>query len=215
MKKLITKFEDFKKVDENTTNDVLEIISNKQNINLLLEIPIGREFFNKIIGKIDLICNLSSLSSVEYLKNIIENENIIILDEIDKANDNIILEIRNILDENLSKKNKQIIITTHNIDNIPSNIISRCIVYKLDNQNETIKENNISESYEHLKNYMFFSNLETLKRKIDTILSQDFKELDSILDEHNWAQDHVTVAKDNINQVCDFLMNKDYSKDDK
>lgn len=66
----------------------------------------------------------------------------------------------------------------------------------------------LQESYEHLENYMFFSNLETIKRKIDMILSGDFKKVDKTLCEHNWALDHVSAAKENIDQVCDFLAGK-------
>lgn len=79
---------------------------------------------------------------------------------------------------------------------------------------ESFRQDRLLESYEHLKNYMFFSNLETIKRKIDQILSKDFKEIDTILDEHDWAGNHVAVATENINQVCDFLSSADHSKEE-
>ena len=74
------------------------------------------------------------------------------------------------------------------------------------------KNEKMNESYEHLEHYMFFSNLETIKRKIELILSKDFNELDAIIDKHDWAADHVSNATENINQVCDFLMGNDFTK---
>jgi len=65
----------------------------------------------------------------------------------------------------------------------------------------------VEESHEDLENYMFFSNLESIKRKCESILSRDFKAIDELLNEggHDWAADHVAVAKENIDQVESFL----------
>jgi hypothetical protein len=70
-----------------------------------------------------------------------------------------------------------------------------------------IKEG-INESHEDLQNYMFFSNLETIKRKCESILAMDFKAIDEMLNAggHDWAADHITVAKENIDQVENFLV---------
>ena len=66
----------------------------------------------------------------------------------------------------------------------------------------------MNESYEELEHYMFFGNLETIKRKCEEILSRDFKEIDELLKNgHDWAADHVAVAKDNILQVETFIDN--------
>jgi len=56
---------------------------------------------------------------------------------------------------------------------------------------------------------MFFSNLEQMRRQCDILLSKNRDEIDSILDNgHDWAQDHIAEAKNNMDQVFDFLMNE-------
>lgn len=58
-------------------------------------------------------------------------------------------------------------------------------------------------------NYMFFSNLEQIKRQAELLLELDSSEIDNILTNgHDWADDHITVAKENIDQVFDFMMNQ-------
>ena len=54
-------------------------------------------------------------------------------------------------------------------------------------------------------NYMFFSNLETIKRLVDELLEMDKSEIDAMLDEHDWASDHITGAKDDVEEVFDFI----------
>ena len=57
--------------------------------------------------------------------------------------------------------------------------------------------------------YMFFSNLEQMKRQCDILLDMDEEEVSSILENgHDWAQDHIAEAKNNMDQVFDFLMNE-------
>jgi hypothetical protein len=72
---------------------------------------------------------------------------------------------------------------------------------------KTFKEFSVNESHEDLQNYMFFSNLETIKRKCEAILAMDFKKIDELLNAggHDWAADHIAVAKENIDQVETFL----------
>jgi hypothetical protein len=58
-------------------------------------------------------------------------------------------------------------------------------------------------------NYMFFSNLEQIKRQCELLLELDPSKIDDILmNGHDWADDHITVAKENIDQVFDFMMNE-------
>ena len=58
-------------------------------------------------------------------------------------------------------------------------------------------------------NYMFFSNLEQLIRQANLLLELDPNTIDEIiLNGHDWAADHVTVAKENLDQVFDFMMNQ-------
>ena len=55
------------------------------------------------------------------------------------------------------------------------------------------------------QNYMFFKNIQNIKRMIDEICDMDESKLDNILSEHDWASDHITVATENIDQVYHFL----------
>lgn len=58
-------------------------------------------------------------------------------------------------------------------------------------------------------NYMFFSNLEQIRRQADLLLQLDPNTVDEILMAgHDWADDHITVAKENMDQVFDFMMNE-------
>ena len=58
-------------------------------------------------------------------------------------------------------------------------------------------------------NYMFFSNLEQMKRQCELLLELDRSEVDSILSNgHDWADDHISTAKENMDQVFDFMMNE-------
>lgn len=59
------------------------------------------------------------------------------------------------------------------------------------------------------ENYMFFSNLQQMKRQIELLMELDREEIESILQNgHDWADDHVAVAKNNLDQVFDFMMNE-------
>jgi hypothetical protein len=57
--------------------------------------------------------------------------------------------------------------------------------------------------------YMFFSNLEQMKRQCEILLDMDHNMIEDILDHgHDWAQDHISESKNNMDQVFDFLMNE-------
>ena len=57
--------------------------------------------------------------------------------------------------------------------------------------------------------YMFFSNLEQMQRQCELLLDLDEEMIESILSNgHDWAQDHIAEAKNNLDQVFDFLMNE-------
>lgn len=58
-------------------------------------------------------------------------------------------------------------------------------------------------------NYMFFSNLEQIKRQCEMMLEMDPNQIDEIIQNgHDWADDHVSEAKTNMDQVFDFLKNQ-------
>ncbi|NBO22828.1 hypothetical protein EBU94_05750 [bacterium] len=61
----------------------------------------------------------------------------------------------------------------------------------------------------HLKSYMFFENLKTIRREVIEMLNFDERDVDSILlDGHNWAEDHISSSKELVEQVCDFICNQ-------
>jgi hypothetical protein len=63
-------------------------------------------------------------------------------------------------------------------------------------------------------NYMFFSNLEQIKRQCEMILDMDPQMVDQLINNgHDWADDHITEAKVNIDQVFDFFKNE-FEKED-
>ena len=60
------------------------------------------------------------------------------------------------------------------------------------------------------ENYMFFGNLKAIERMVDELLQLDEQAIDDIIKNGNdWAEDHVGVAKENIEQVYNFLINKE------
>jgi hypothetical protein len=60
--------------------------------------------------------------------------------------------------------------------------------------------------------YMFFQNLEQMKRQCEMLLQMDESMIESLLNNgHDWADDHISEAKNNMDQVFDFIMNE---KDD-
>jgi hypothetical protein len=71
-----------------------------------------------------------------------------------------------------------------------------------------LQENKMTE------NYMFFSNLQQIQRQCEMLLKMDPQELDNIIKNgHDWADDHVSEAKNNMDQVFDFFMNETKNKD--
>ena len=70
-----------------------------------------------------------------------------------------------------------------------------------------ITESELKEN--ELENYMFFSNLKQMKRQIEMIMEMNPILVDSILQNgHDWADDHISEAKTNMDQVFDFLKNE-------
>jgi len=62
---------------------------------------------------------------------------------------------------------------------------------------------------ENSSRYMFFSNLQQMRRQCDMLLEMDHSMIENILENgHDWAQDHIAEAKNNMDQVFDFLMNE-------
>ena len=77
-----------------------------------------------------------------------------------------------------------------------------------------VEENKMTE--EGTNRYMFFSNLQQMKRQCEYLLDFDENQVEEILnDGHDWAQDHISEAKNNMDQVFDFLMNEIKGEDSK
>jgi len=67
----------------------------------------------------------------------------------------------------------------------------------------------ITSAASETQNYMFFGNLKTIKHAIDGILAMNEQSVDAaISDGHDWANDHMTEARTQIEQVYHFLSNK-------
>jgi hypothetical protein len=67
----------------------------------------------------------------------------------------------------------------------------------------------LRENEDRGNRYMFFSNLEQMRRQCDLLLDLDPEMVESILENgHDWAQDHIAEAKNNMDQVFDFIMNE-------
>jgi len=61
---------------------------------------------------------------------------------------------------------------------------------------------------ENSTNYMFFQNLKTIKEQVEYLLNLNEKTIDEILSNHDWASDHISTSKDDIEEVFNFLKNK-------
>ena len=56
---------------------------------------------------------------------------------------------------------------------------------------------------------MFFGNLEQIKRQIEELESLPKDVIDNLLQNgHDWADDHISKAKENIDHVYEFFMNE-------
>ena len=77
------------------------------------------------------------------------------------------------------------------------------------NRLDSIIKKVLKEEKNMSSRYMFFSNLEQMKRQCELLLQLDENTVESILENgHDWAQDHIAEAKNNMDQVFDFLMNQ-------
>ena len=74
---------------------------------------------------------------------------------------------------------------------------------------ERIIKRILKEENKNSKRYMFFSNLQQIRRQCDLLLDLDKSMVEEILENgHDWAQDHIAESKNNMDQVFDFLMNE-------
>ena len=82
-------------------------------------------------------------------------------------------------------------------------------VVKLTEKDLTHLVKRVLSEQQETENYMFFSNLKQIARQCKMLLEMDEEMIDQILpDGHDWADDHVSEAKTNMDQVFDFIMNE-------
>ena len=73
---------------------------------------------------------------------------------------------------------------------------------------EWLEKKNMCEGCE-LKNYMFFSNLKVIKDRIEELLAMDPFQVDAMLEDgHDWAREHLATAKDDIEEVHNWLTSR-------
>jgi dsDNA-specific endonuclease/ATPase MutS2 len=85
----------------------------------------------------------------------------------------------------------------------------------MENLNRIIRNVLREEEHKRSSRYMFFSNLEQMRRQCDLLLDLDEEMVESILENgHDWAQDHISEAKNNMDQVFDFIMNESKGEND-
>lgn len=69
------------------------------------------------------------------------------------------------------------------------------------------EEKSAPEDGGEIKHYMFFSNLKSIKEKVEAMLAMDPREVDAMLDDgHDWASDHIATSKDDVEEVCNWIM---------
>lgn len=67
---------------------------------------------------------------------------------------------------------------------------------------------NSEMDHSNTDNYMFFQNLKTIKKMVDSMLQMDPAQVDQMLSNgHGWAVDHIATSKDDVEEVGGFLMN--------
>ena len=82
-------------------------------------------------------------------------------------------------------------------------------VVKITEKDLTHLVKRVLSEQEKTENYMFFGNLKQIARQCQMLLEMDEEMIDQILqDGHDWADDHVSEAKTNMDQVFDFIMNE-------
>jgi len=53
---------------------------------------------------------------------------------------------------------------------------------------------------------MFLANLDSMARHIEELRQIDSGQLDAILQEHAWAEDHIATSKDDLQEVTEFML---------
>jgi len=81
--------------------------------------------------------------------------------------------------------------------------------FLLSNVNLKQHSNDIHEAKiaKRFRNYMFFENLKQISRDVRVVMSLDKQTIDDLLCHgHDWADEHITTAKDDVEEVTNFLL---------
>lgn len=82
------------------------------------------------------------------------------------------------------------------------------VTKRLIEQLEKLSEKKVilKENTQETKSYMFCQNLKTIKRMVDGLLELDEQRINNVLaNGHEWAEDHISTSKDDIEEVHNFL----------
>jgi hypothetical protein len=132
-------------------------------------------------------------------------------------NDVMIAELKNYLislrdNKRLPTLSKEATVQLRTIKKMSEKVSDKNIYIDLGSTyNESVFSTTIGKmlSEQKTQRYMFFSNLEQMRRQCDLLLDLNHDEVESLLDDgHDWAQDHISEAKNNMDQVFDFIMNE-------
>lgn len=66
-----------------------------------------------------------------------------------------------------------------------------------------------AEAEDEIKHYMFFNNLKNIKDRVEKLLAMDPHKIDKMLsDGHDWANDHMSTSRDDVEEVYNWIMGK-------
>lgn len=72
-----------------------------------------------------------------------------------------------------------------------------------------IAEDHNMEGEHEKQYYMFFQNLASIKHYVDEIMKMNPDDVDSLIKNgHDWAADHISTSKDDIQEVAEWIRNR-------
>jgi hypothetical protein len=75
--------------------------------------------------------------------------------------------------------------------------------------NNKLTNENHEMNFKENENYMFFANIENIHNQVNELIELDYQIVNNlILNGHDWAEDHISSAKEKISQVYDLLKSK-------
>jgi len=72
-----------------------------------------------------------------------------------------------------------------------------------------IAEDHTMEGDHEKQHYMFFQNIASIKHYIDEIMKMNPDDVDNLIKNgHDWAADHISTSKDDIQEVAEWIRNE-------